>query len=172
MGEALWLDIPSISQIGFLSLRTCKVPQYVYWYMFFSADCGGKQGCALLFVCLEAILSQKSPALFLLWFIHAIPELLGWHSHVFVPSSPSFSATHWTSMVSGPVWDEDSICVLSPGALLVLALSAFLLSLFGFWQKACFSLSQCFRDILLPSFRGLAYTFNISLLSVWVSLSG
>lgn len=55
MGEDLWLDIPSISQIGFLSLKTFKVPQHVYWYMFFSADCGGKQGCTLLFISLEAV---------------------------------------------------------------------------------------------------------------------
>lgn len=85
-GEALWLDILSISPIGFLSLKTFKVPQHVYWYMFFLADCEEKQGCALLFVSLEAVLSQRSPALFLLWFIPAILELLGWHSHVFVPS--------------------------------------------------------------------------------------
>lgn len=90
MGEALWLDIPSISQIGFLSLKTFKVPQHVYWYMFFSADCGGKQGYTLLFISLEAV----SPILFLLWFIPAILELLGWPSRVLVPSSPSFSASH------------------------------------------------------------------------------
>lgn len=79
-GEALWLDVSSISLIGFLSLKTFKVPQLVYWYMFFSADCGEKQGCALLFVSLEAVLSQKSPALFLPWLIPAILELLGYMS--------------------------------------------------------------------------------------------
>lgn len=121
-GEALWLNILSISQIGFLPLKTFKVLQHAYWYMFFSADCGGKHGCTLLFVSLEAMLSQISSALFLLWFIPAIMELLGWHLHVFVSSSPSFLASHWTSKVSDSLWDEDSTCVLSPGVHLVLTL--------------------------------------------------